>query len=65
MRSGPEVIKKNSCSAQLNMNFFLPINVKMPTLVGIVTVVSRKSSILGLSEPEKNEFLDILILTSI
>ena len=27
--SGPEVIKKNSCSAQWSMKFFLPINIKM------------------------------------
>ena len=29
------------------------INVKMPTLFGIVTFMSRKNNILGLSEPEK------------
>ena len=48
------------CSTQLNMKFFLLINVKMPTLVGILTFVNRKNSILGLSESEKKtEFLDI------
>ena len=36
----------------------------MPTIVGILTVMSRKNSILGLSEPKKAEFLDIFILTS-
>ena len=35
------------------MNFFLLINVKMPKIVGILTFMSRKNSILGLSEPEK------------
>ena len=36
------------------------IIVKMPTVVGILTFMSRKNSILGLSEPEKKtEFLDI------
>ena len=35
------------------------INVKMLTIVGILTFISRKNSILGLSEPEKAEFLDI------
>ena len=33
--------------------FFLLINVKMPTIVGIFTVMSMKNSILGLSEPGK------------
>ena len=38
---GPEVIKK-SCSTQLSMNLFLIINVKMPTIVDILTFMSRK-----------------------
>ena len=54
-----------SCSARLSMTFFLLINVKMPTVVGILTFMSRKNSILCLSEPEKAEFLDIFILMSI
>ena len=33
------------------MDFFLLINVKMPTIVGILTFLSMKNSILGLSEP--------------
>ena len=53
------------CSTQLSMKFFLPINVKMPTTVGILTLMSRKNSILGFSEPEDAEFLDIFILMSI
>ena len=52
-RPGPEVIKLFSCSTQLSMKFFLLINVKMPTFVGILTFMSRKNSILGLSESEK------------
>ena len=37
-----------------------------PTTVGIITFMTRKSSILGLSEPEKKaKFLDMFILTSI
>ena len=47
------------------MDFFLLINVKLPTIVGILTVVSGKNCILGLSEPKKAEFLDIFILMSI
>ena len=36
------------------LKFFLLINVKMPTIVGILTFMSRKNSILGLSEPENS-----------
>ena len=54
---GHEVRKLFSCSAELSMKFFLliyvDINVEMPTIVGISTSMSRKNSILGLSEPEK------------
>ena len=53
-KRGPEVIKLLSCSTQLSMKFFLLINVEMPTIVGILTYMSRKNSILGLSEPEKS-----------
>ena len=34
--------------------FFLLINIKMPTIVGILTFMSKKNSILGLSGPEKS-----------
>ena len=50
---GLKVIKLFSYSTQLSMNFFLLINVKMPTIVGILTFMSRKNSIIGLSESEK------------
>ena len=36
------------------MIFFLLINVKMPTPVGILTLMSRKTSTLGLSEPKQD-----------
>ena len=39
---------------QLSINFFLLISVKMPTIVGILTFMSRKNNILGLSEPKKS-----------
>ena len=39
-RPGPEVIKLFSCSTQLSMKFSLLINVKMPTIVGILTCMS-------------------------
>ena len=60
-RSGLEVIKL----FELCMKFFLLINVKMPTIVGILTFMSRKNNILGLFEYEKAGFLDIFILMSI
>ena len=37
-----------------NISCFLLVNVKMPTVVGILTFMSGKNTILGLSEPEKN-----------
>ena len=46
--------KKTSCLTQLSIKFFLVVNVKMPTVVGITTFMSRKNSILGLSESEKS-----------
>ena len=49
-KTGPEVIKLFSCSTQLSMKFYLLINVKMPTIDGILTFRSRKNGIIGLSE---------------
>ena len=47
------------------MKFFLLINVKMPTTVGILTFMSGENSILGLSEPKKNpNFLIFLYLSA-
>ena len=40
VRSGPEVIYIFSCSTQLSTKFILLINVKMPTIVGILTFIS-------------------------
>ena len=58
---GLEVIKLVSFSAQLSMIFFLLINVKMPTIVGILKFMSGKNSILGLSEPKKADFFFIFL----
>ena len=49
--SGPEVIKLFSCSTQLSMKFSPLKDVKMPTIVGILTCMSGKNNILGLTEP--------------
>ena len=40
VKSGPEVIKLFLCSTQMSMKFILPLNVKMPTIVGILTFIS-------------------------
>ena len=48
--TGPEVIKLFSCSTQLSMKFSPLIDVKMPTIVGILTCMSGKNNILGLTE---------------
>ena len=39
--AGPEVIKLFSCSTQLSTKFILLINVKMTTIVGILTFLAR------------------------
>ena len=48
--------KKNqlfSCSEKpINLLFFLLINVKMPTIIGILTYISRKNFILSCLEHE-------------
>ena len=41
------------------------LHVKMSTIVGILTYMSKKNSIIDLSKPVKTEFLDTFILMSI
>ena len=53
VRPGTEVIQLFSCSTQLSTKFVLLINVKMPTIASILTFMSGKNSILGLSEHKK------------
>ena len=45
------------------MMSFLPINVKLPTIVGILTFMSRKNK--AYLSLEEAKFLDIFILMSI
>ena len=52
------------CSTQRSMNFFLLISVKMPTTVGISTLMSMKNSILGLSETCSANLSMIFFITS-
>ena len=40
-------------SDKTRMLFFPLINVKMPTIVGILSFMGRKNTILGLFKPEK------------
>ena len=40
MKPGPEVMKRFPCSTQLSTKFTMLINVKMPTIVGILTFIS-------------------------
>ena len=49
----PEVIKLFSYSTQLSLKLFLLKNVKMPTIVGILTFMNMKNSNISLSEPKK------------
>ena len=54
-----------SCSTQQSIKFYLLINVKMPTTVGILTFMSRtKIAFLADLSQKKAEFLDIFILMS-
>ena len=50
--SWPEVIKLFFMLDSVEHEIFLLINVQMPTVVGILTFMSRKNSILDLSEPK-------------
>ena len=50
----PQGYKKIACSTQLSMNFFLLINVKMPTIVGTLTFCVEEKNLFGLYEPEKS-----------
>ena len=50
--SGPKVLKKNLCLTQLSIKFFLLINIKMPTIVGISTFMSRKIALKAYLSPK-------------
>ena len=60
--TGPEVIKLFSCSAQLRIKFILLINVKMPTIVGILTFMSRINYWFLSLEPEFSTIFDYFII---
>ena len=62
--SGPKVIKVFPCSTQ-STKFILLINVKMPTIVGILTFISmiNKQHLRDLKE-ETSSFVGILVFMS-
>ena len=57
-RPGPAVIKLFSCSTRLRLKFILLINVKMPTIVGILTFMSRINYLFFGFEPEFSSYFD-------
>ena len=50
---GPRGYKTFFVLSSTEHEIFSFINVKMPTIVGILTFMSWKNSVIGLSEPEK------------
>ena len=56
--TGPKVRKHFSCSTQLRLKFILLINVKMPTIVGILTFMSRINYQILSFEPEFSTIFD-------
>ena len=62
--SGPEVIKPFPCSTQLSMKFVLLINVKMPTIVGILTFISMINTTAERSKQYTSSIDSILVFMS-
>ena len=62
--SGPEVIKLFSCSTQMNTKFILLINVKMPTIVGILTFISKIKQCLRDLKQETSLFVVFFVFFS-
>ena len=62
--SGFEVIKLFSCSTQLYTKFILLINVKMPTIVGILTFISMINTTSERLSPRFTLFVGILVFMS-
>ena len=53
VKPGPDVIKLFPSSTRLSIKFFPLINVKMPTIVGILTFMNMKNNIISLAELKK------------
>ena len=63
-KTGPEVVKRSSSSTQMNMKFILLINVKMPTIVGILTFISMINTTPERMRNENSLFSRILLFMS-
>ena len=61
---GLEVLKLSSCSNQLSTKFILLINVKMPTIVSILTFISMINKHLRDLKQETSLFVGILVFMS-
>ena len=64
IRPGPEVIKLFSCSTELSTKFILLINVKMPTIVGVLTIISMINTTSERLKQESSLFVGILVFMS-
>ena len=62
--SGLKVIKLFSCSTQLNTKFILLINVKMPTIIGNLTFISKVNTTSESLKARKSVFFCILVFMS-
>ena len=62
--SGPEVIKLFSCSTQLSTKFILLINVKMRTIIGILTYISMINTTHKRLKAKHFLFVGILVFMS-
>ena len=60
--SEPEVIKLVTCSTQLSTNFILLKNVKMPTVVGILTFISMVNTASERLKTRNSLFVGIIVL---
>ena len=63
-RAGPEVVKLFSSSTQLSMDFIPLINVKWPTIVGILTFMSMIDKHLRDLKQDTSSFVGILVFIS-
>ena len=60
-KTGPKVIKLLPYSTQRSMNFIQLINVKMPTIVGILTFISRINTTSERLKARNSSFVSILV----
>ena len=62
--SGPKVIQLFPCSTQLSKKFILLINVKMPTIVGILKFISEINTTSERLRQQTSLFVGILVFIS-